>query len=228
MNLGSVVVLAVLSASIMVRCIISYRWLGATVDLGDVLLVAIIAFEAVLHGDPVHALGITGEFSGIAVRRSVAVFGAGAIGGQVFRRYLWNKWRPWMEKAGVNPGGAYLALIASPPEGRVGRGALFTASGALLEEVVFRGLLLRSIARVMGLPWAVVLQAQAFGLLHCIPLWVSGAPAPVVAYAMLMPTALGTMLGLLASSGLAYPWLVHWGLNFAAVYDELVYERETS
>ncbi len=39
----------------------------------------------------------------------------------------------------------------------------------IVEELVFRGLLLRSLARVMRAPWAILIQAFLFGLLHLNP-----------------------------------------------------------
>jgi membrane protease YdiL (CAAX protease family) len=39
----------------------------------------------------------------------------------------------------------------------------------VVEELVFRGLLLRSLARVMRAPWAILIQAFLFGLLHLNP-----------------------------------------------------------
>lgn len=39
----------------------------------------------------------------------------------------------------------------------------------IVEELVFRGLLMRSLARVMRAPWAILIQAFLFGLLHLNP-----------------------------------------------------------
>lgn len=81
-------------------------------------------------------------------------------------------------------------------------GALFTTTAILaplLEETVFRGFLLPSLAKVMPTPLAVVLSSAAFGLVHLSP-----RDTPQL-------TALGLLLGFsyVRSRNLLTPMLIH-------------------
>lgn len=128
-----------------------------------------------------------------------------------------------MRQAGVNPGGAYLALAGLPKRIAIVLGLSFIASGALLEEILFRGFLLRWISRTSGLASGVIAQGVVFGLVHGVPMACAGAPDVVTLYALVMPIASGIALGWLAvkSGGLAYPWLAHWALNYIAFVAEI-------
>lgn len=180
------------------------------------MLVAILAASALARGDPVVALGIAGRLNVSAAAGAMATFAAASAVGDFYRAALCGKWGPWMARAGVSSGGAGQALAASPRRWRLARAAAFTASGALLEEILFRGFLQRWLAGIAGPALAVAVQATVFGLVHALPMAAAGAPRPLVAYCMLMPTAIGAALGALARYGLAYAWLVHWGLNYRA------------
>jgi membrane protease YdiL (CAAX protease family) len=83
-------------------------------------------------------------------------------------------------------------------------GAFFSAFNALLEEVIFRGILLDALTAAIGASWAVVVQAVAFGVGH-----VHGYPPGPLGIAL--AAMYGLMLGLLRqrSGGLAAPWVAH-------------------
>jgi len=216
MRPGSVLVVFVVAIAVAVRGHTWARWAESGFDVGDLLLAAIFAVAALTHGDPVAALGIMAIPSAGAASGAVATFLIASILGDRCRAWLWRRCRPWMKKTAVNAGGAAQALEASPIRWRGVRAVAFTASGALLEEILFRRFLQNWLAVAIGPVWAVPIQAAAFGLVHAVPMALAGAPCSMVAYCMLMPTMTGAALGLLAGYGLLYPWLVHWGLNFRA------------
>lgn len=83
-------------------------------------------------------------------------------------------------------------------------GVLFSAFNALLEEVIFRGILLDALTAAIGVSWAVVVQALAFGVGHA-----HGYPPGPLGIAL--ASGYGLMLGLVRqhSGGLAAPWVAH-------------------
>jgi uncharacterized protein len=83
-------------------------------------------------------------------------------------------------------------------------GALFSVVNALLEEVIFRGILLDALVPQVGATWAVIVQAVAFGVGHA-----HGYPPGYVG--MILAGVYGLMLGALRRSagGLAAPWAAH-------------------
>jgi membrane protease YdiL (CAAX protease family) len=83
-------------------------------------------------------------------------------------------------------------------------GALFSALNALLEEVIFRGILLDALTGAVGMWWAVAVQAVVFGAGHA-----TGYPPG--ALGMALAASYGLLLGWLRqwSGGLAAPWLAH-------------------
>jgi membrane protease YdiL (CAAX protease family) len=89
----------------------------------------------------------------------------------------------------------------------------------IFEELVFRGLLLRALLRLMSEGWAIVVSALAFGAVHLLGGNVAGT---LVA----MPALVG--LGLLAawlavrSGDLSRPILLHVGFNAVAVSGALL------
>ncbi|MGI6146761.1 MAG: CPBP family intramembrane metalloprotease [Firmicutes bacterium] len=216
MSAGTAAVTAIVVASATARAL-AWRRLGvSSIDIGDMLLVAMFAVALLGRCDPAVSFGIIGRLRWTAVAGSAALFLAGAAVGSGWRDRLWDKWRRWMERAGVNPGGAAIAVGLAPASWRMAAAAALTASGALLEEMLFRGFLLRWVRELVGFWWAVAAQAVAFGLVHAVPMARAGAPAPLVAYCMLMPAGIGLGLGALARWGLVYPWAVHWALNWWA------------
>jgi membrane protease YdiL (CAAX protease family) len=71
---------------------------------------------------------------------------------------------------------------------------LFVAVGApIVEELFFRGLVLRSLERRFGSTWAVALSSVLFGLAHPQPL-----PAKALVLVMVSLAALGALLATLA------------------------------
>jgi membrane protease YdiL (CAAX protease family) len=124
-----------------------------------------------------------------------------------------------MVRAGVNPGGAYLALRHLSTGRAALLGLLFTSSGAFLEELLFRGIISEAVETVAGHGAALIGQALLFGAVHWLPMAVRRAPGPVVVYATLMPTAAGVVLGFIAhlEDSLMGPWVIHWSLNYGAL-----------
>lgn len=195
------------------------------VDLGDLLLVAIMAgVWLVKKQDPADFLGIAGRPGNgqMALITGLVVVALGVVN---LRIHTWLKRAHggWMREAGVNPGGAYLALAGMPKRIAVVLGLSFIASGALLEEILFRGFLLRWVSEASGMVNGVIAQGVLFGLIHGVPMALARAPDVVISYALLMPTASGIALGWLAekSGGLVHPWLAHWALNYFAFVVEV-------
>jgi len=89
----------------------------------------------------------------------------------------------------------------------------------LAEEVFFRGLLFRSLARLVPAPFAVLPSAIAFGLVHY-----SGGAAPVVASQLGLLTAFGAALCVLTwSTGrLGAAIMAHAAFNLVTVVTVLV------
>jgi membrane protease YdiL (CAAX protease family) len=81
---------------------------------------------------------------------------------------------------------------------------LFAACNALLEEVIFRGVLLDALAAAVGGTGAVIAQAVAFGVGHA-----HGYPPGGLG--MVLAAVYGLMLGALRqrAGGLAAPWAAH-------------------
>lgn len=86
------------------------------------------------------------------------------------------------------------------------------AVAPVVEELFFRGLLLRSLQRRMSAPMAVALAALAFGLTHVLFDFGSGAVLPAL-------VALGLVSGVLAvrTGNLSRSILLHAGFNLVAV-----------
>lgn len=101
-----------------------------------------------------------------------------------------------------NASGAKLALLVVT--------ALVVAP--VIEELFFRGLLLRSLQRRISAPYAVALSALAFGLAHVLTDWGSGVVLPAL-------VALGMISGIFAvrTGNLSRSILLHAGFNLLAV-----------
>jgi membrane protease YdiL (CAAX protease family) len=98
--------------------------------------------------------------------------------------------------------------------GLVVLGLCVVVGSPLVEELFFRGLLLRSLARRFGPAWGVALSALAFGAVHAQPLQFLGL------------VAFGVVLGLLAQrSGRLGPALVAHAAFNAATFAVLVASR---
>jgi membrane protease YdiL (CAAX protease family) len=82
----------------------------------------------------------------------------------------------------------------------------------VVEELFFRGLLLRSLQRRLSAPYAVAISALAFGLAHVVFDWGSGAVLPAL-------VALGMISGIFAvrTGNLSRSILLHVGFNLLAV-----------
>ncbi|HAN87393.1 MAG TPA: hypothetical protein DCQ13_07080 [Firmicutes bacterium] len=202
------------------------------IDLGDLLLVAIIAgVWLVKRQDPADFLKIAGRPGNgrLALVTGLVVVALGVINMCIHAR-LKQAHGGWMRDAGVNPGGAYLALGGMPKRMALLLGLGFIASGALLEEILFRGFLLQWARGASGPANGVIAQGVLFGLIHGVPMACARAPDVITAYALLMPIASGIALGWLAvtSGGLAYPWLAHWALNYLAFAVEVMRPKGTA
>lgn len=83
-------------------------------------------------------------------------------------------------------------------------GTVFALVNALLEEMMFRGILLDALDSQIGMKGAIATQALAFGLLHKE----GYPPGPV---GICLATIYGVMLGWLRerSQGLLMPWATH-------------------
>lgn len=86
------------------------------------------------------------------------------------------------------------------------------AVAPVVEELFFRGLLLRSLQRRLPAPAAVAISALAFGLAHVVFDWGSGVVLPAL-------VALGMVSGVLAvrTGNLSRSILLHVGFNLLAV-----------
>ena len=85
-------------------------------------------------------------------------------------------------------------------------GMVFSLSNAVAEEVIYRGVFMGFAGRVIGLRWALLLQAVVFGLAHAGAHFM-GSPVPVV----LAVGAAGYVAGMLAikTRSLMLPIAVH-------------------
>lgn len=94
--------------------------------------------------------------------------------------------------------------------------AVFTI-GPVAEEVVFRGVLLRSLQRRFTAGWAVTVSAVAFALVHVLPALISGEWALLLG--LTSWAAVGIVCGVRAvrTGALAQPILVHVGFNLLTV-----------
>ncbi len=93
---------------------------------------------------------------------------------------------------------------------------LFAVANGILEETVYRGVLLESLRRLRGAPFALVVQGIAFGLAHGVGSDFAGSPLPV----MLATAAGGLGLGLIAlrSGSLLLPFAMHAALDIPIYY----------
>jgi membrane protease YdiL (CAAX protease family) len=106
---------------------------------------------------------------------------------------------------GVQAVNGFAAAVVSMPAGERLFFTIMGAKVAFVEETLFRGLLLSSLARRMGALAAVVLTSVVFGLYHRTLF-----PVPL----LLMKMALGTLLAVftMRSGSLVPAWLGHWSL----------------
>jgi membrane protease YdiL (CAAX protease family) len=221
----------VVGVSVLVRAAVSRLPPDAcrSIDVGDVLLgVILVATWFATGREPSAVFGISGRvlepnvlYASAAV--TLALAGANmAVHERIKRRH-----GDWMRKAGVNPGGAFLAVSALPFGQAVLAGLAYTSSGALLEELVFRWLLMGWATRAGGRAIGMAVQAVLFGLVHAVPMAAHRAPGLITSYAFVMPFTCALAFGWLTrSSGSAmYAWLVHWALNYIALVWALLAAR---
>ncbi|MGI6130326.1 MAG: CPBP family intramembrane glutamic endopeptidase [Bacillota bacterium] len=195
------------------------------VDVGDMLLGAILGSTWLATGrNPFAAAGISGSHLNrnvVCASAAATLMLAGANG--VVHKCILRRHGGWACRAGVNPGGAFAAVSMLPFRMALLAGLAYTSSGALLEELVFRWLLMGWIARMGGRPAGMAVQAVLFGVVHAAPMAACRAPIQVVLYAFAMPLACAVVFGWLtvASGGVACAWMVHWALNYIALVSAL-------
>ena len=225
--MSSLAFYAVVGVSVAVRAVV-FRLpanVSRGVDVGDMLLCAILALTWLATGrDPLAAAGISGaHLNRDAARASAAVTLVLAGANMAAQKRILQRYRAWACRAGVNPGGAFAAVSTLPFGIAVPAGLAHTSSAALLEELVFRWLLLGWVARLGGRLVGMAVQAALFGLIHAAPMIVCRAPTQVVSYAFVMPFACALVFGWLTavSGGVACAWVVHWALNYIALVSAL-------
>lgn len=224
----------VVGVSVTVRTIVSRLPANRSrgVDVGDALLCIILALTWLTSGrNPLAAAGI----SGAHVSREAACASAAATlvlsgANRAAQRRIMKRHGEWVCRVGVNPGGAFIAVSILPFRTAVLAGLAYTSSGALLEELVFRWLLMGWVTRMIGPVTGMAVQAVLFGLIHALPMAACKAPIQVVSYAFAMPLACALAFGGLtaASGGVACAWMVHWALNYIALVSALRSRRKGS
>lgn len=214
---------AIVGLSVFVRALVARLPPDAcrSIDVGDVLLCVILVATWLVTGtEPSEVFGISKQApvrGALWASAAVALALAGAniaVHGRIKRRH-----GNWMSKAGVNPGGAFLAVSALPVGKAVLAGLAYTASGALLEELVFRWFLMEWATRLGGPMVGMAVQSALFALIHALPMAIRRAPGLVTSYAFIMPLTCALVLGWLTRSNgsVIYAWLVHWALNYIAL-----------
>lgn len=103
--------------------------------------------------------------------------------------------------------GSLLALVPA---------LLFAVANATMEEVAYRGALLRWIMRWRGPLFALVVQAAAFGLAHGVGGAFTGSPLPVMAATAATGLALGALS--LRTGSLLLPIALHAALDIPIYY----------
>lgn len=93
---------------------------------------------------------------------------------------------------------------------------LFAVANATMEEVAYRGALLRWIMRSRGPVLALVVQAVAFGLAHGVGGAFTGSPLPVMAATAATGLALGVLS--LRTGSLLLPIAIHAALDIPIYY----------
>jgi membrane protease YdiL (CAAX protease family) len=93
---------------------------------------------------------------------------------------------------------------------------LFAVANATMEEVAYRGALLRWIMRSRGPVLALVVQAAAFGLAHGVGGAFTGSPLPVMAATAATGLALGVLS--LRTGSLLLPIALHAALDIPIYY----------
>jgi len=225
--MSSVPFYSIVGASVAVRTVVSRlpENRNRGVDIGDALLCAIWILTWFATGrDPLAIVGIPGvRLSRRAVCASAAATFVLAAANMAAQKRILQRHRAWACRAGVNPGGAFAAVSTLPFGTAVLAGLAHTSTGALLEELVFRWLLLGWVARLGGRLVGMAVQAALFGLIHAAPMIVCRAPTQVVSYAFVMPFACALVFGWLTavSGGVACAWVVHWALNYIALVSAL-------
>ena len=183
------------------------------VDVGDILLGAVLASTWLATGrNPSTVVGVSGSHlsrSLVCAAAAATLVLAGA--NRAAQKHIRKRHSDWACRAGVNPGGAFAAVSTLPFGTAVLAGLAHTSAGALLEELVFRWLLMGWVARVGGRTAGMVVQAVLFGVVHAAPMVACRAPIQVVSYAFTMPLACALVFGWLtvASGGVACAWMVH-------------------
>ena len=185
-------------------------------NLGFGLVVTLVGVAAGLRA-PDLGLERSAVRSGLAWGGAcwgIAVAGFGAVALAPWTRGVYDDAR-----AGVSTGSMLWKVLVAIP-----------LATALMEELVFRGVLLGAAARVTSTTRAVLVSAVAFGLWHVQPT-VGSLSANAATDGIGGPTAVGVVAGVvvamtvagvvlaalrLRSGSLVAPFLAHWGVNATA------------
>jgi membrane protease YdiL (CAAX protease family) len=100
---------------------------------------------------------------------------------------------------------------------------LFAIANATMEEVMYRGVLLRWVMRSRGPLLAMAVQAAAFGLAHGVGSDFSGSPLPVIAATAAAGLAFGVIA--LRTGSLLLPIALHAALDIPIYYANACLQR---
>jgi membrane protease YdiL (CAAX protease family) len=100
---------------------------------------------------------------------------------------------------------------------------LFAIANATMEEVMYRGVLLRWVMRSRGPLLAMAVQAAAFGLAHGVGRDFSGSPLPVIAATAAAGLAFGVIA--LRTGSLLLPIALHAALDIPIYYANACLQR---
>lgn len=190
---------------------------GAAIDLGDVMLVALLFLVKPQGADPAFDEALTLPGPAHALQASLCLAGLFLLGRALAG--LMGMDEPDRLR-NVRPGGAALALIRLKKWEAMPAAVLFCIPGAALEEIAFRWILQGALTKAVGGPLAVLLQAAAFAAMHALPAHVMRHSRGVRSFAWIFPFVSAIVLThmITAGWGLVAPVLVHSMLNTLAAW----------
>ena len=190
---------------------------GAAIDLGDVMLVALLFLVKPQGADPAFDEALTLPGAAHALQASLCLAGLFLLGRALAG--LMGMDDP-ENLRNVKPGGAALALTRLKKREAMPAAVFFCIPGAALEEVAFRWILQGALTKAVGGPIAVLLQAAAFAAMHALPAHIMRHPRGVRSFAWSFPFVSTIVLTYMITSGwgLIAPVLVHSMLNTLAAW----------
>lgn len=209
---------AILACLVAMKAIV--RWLsdtGPVIDIGDLALLAIlfVAFPPGYDATFDSMLALPGGeilrptlFCGLGLLAASRALSASLLIG-----------RP-EDLKGVSAGGASRSLARLSLPAACAAAVPFCVPGAMLEELLFRGLLFNLLMASIGTLPALFAQALCFSLLHAVPAILMGHGRRIALYALLFPFVSSIALELLFMSCFSVlpSASVHAFLNFTAVW----------